>query len=289
MSEFLWNRPVFIIGNQRSGTSLLRLMLHSHPEICIPPESHFFLWLEEKYGKWNNVDLEVYLEDLYNSKKFETWNLNRKELKNYLSRFSIISYAHLNSLVYYFYSLKDNKKPRYWGDKNGLWVDQLDKIKFYYPEAYIVHLIRDGRDVACSYKEINLKNVTTRYAPHLPNEIAEIAAVWDSNNIAIEGVLSTFLEHQVVQIKYEELLISPESILQKVLSPLGLETTKAQLEYYLQDSKDIEPEEFFKWKEKLVQPPDLSNIGKYQKILSESEINTFNTIAKHSMSKYNYL
>lgn len=289
MSEFLWNKPVFILGNPRSGTSLLRIMLHSHPEICIPPESHFFLWLEEKYGKWNNQFIEVYLDDLYQATKFETWNLDRTELKDYLNNCTIKNYAHLTSLIYNFYALKENKKPKYWGDKNGLWTEKLYKIKLYYPDAFIVHLIRDGRDVACSYKEINIKGVNTLYAPKLPNEIAEIAKIWNSNNIAIESFLNTFSEKQFIQIKYEELLISPESILQKILSPMGLETTKIQLEYYLKNSKDIEPEEFFKWKEKLVQPPDLSNIGKHRKILTKGEINTFNSVAKHSLLKYNYL
>jgi hypothetical protein len=42
MDRVQWQEPIFILGNPRSGTSLLRLMLHSHSEICIPPESHFF-------------------------------------------------------------------------------------------------------------------------------------------------------------------------------------------------------------------------------------------------------
>ena len=49
-------KELFIIGNPRSGTSLLRLMLTCHPEIVIPPESHFFLWLEEKYGENFNIE-----------------------------------------------------------------------------------------------------------------------------------------------------------------------------------------------------------------------------------------
>src|SRR5690554_1611570 len=117
MSELLWNKPIFILGNQRSGTSLLRLMLHSHPEICIPPESHFFLWLENKYGNWNDAYLEKFLDDLYKATKFETWNLERTELRNYLRGFSIENYAHLISLIYKFYALKENRNPRYWGDK----------------------------------------------------------------------------------------------------------------------------------------------------------------------------
>ena len=288
MSKLFWDRPIFILGNNRSGTSLLRIMLHSHPQICIPPESHFFLWLEEKYGNWNNNILEIYLEDLYKSKKFETWNLDRTGLRDYLINFLPESYAHLTSLVYKFYALTENKSPLFWGDKNGLWIEKLDKIKLYFPNAFIIHLIRDGRDVACSYKEINLKNVNTPYAPKLPNDISKIAETWNTNNISIEDFLKLLPKSQFVQIKYEDLLVSTKSALERILEPLGLKTAPQQFEYYLRDKKDIEPEEFFRWKEKLKQPPDINNIGKYLNILSEDEINVFNNIANHSLKKYKY-
>ncbi len=37
------NRPLapFVVGVNRSGTTLLRLMLDAHPQLTIPPETHF--------------------------------------------------------------------------------------------------------------------------------------------------------------------------------------------------------------------------------------------------------
>ena len=37
------NRPIFIFGCPRSGTTLLSLMLHSHSRIAIPPETRFLM------------------------------------------------------------------------------------------------------------------------------------------------------------------------------------------------------------------------------------------------------
>src|SRR3954447_12921881 len=36
-------RPLFVVGAPRSGTTLLQLMLHAHPRIAIPPENRFVL------------------------------------------------------------------------------------------------------------------------------------------------------------------------------------------------------------------------------------------------------
>ena len=33
--------PFFVVGTDRSGTTLLRMMLDSHPDLAIPPETHF--------------------------------------------------------------------------------------------------------------------------------------------------------------------------------------------------------------------------------------------------------
>src|SRR3954467_2570491 len=36
-------RPIIVLGSPRSGTTLLQVMLHSHPRIAIPPENRFVL------------------------------------------------------------------------------------------------------------------------------------------------------------------------------------------------------------------------------------------------------
>ena len=41
----------FVVGVGRSGTTLLRLMLDSHPELAIPPETHFINPLIQASGR----------------------------------------------------------------------------------------------------------------------------------------------------------------------------------------------------------------------------------------------
>src|SRR6185295_10599845 len=37
------DRPIFVVGCPRSGTTMLQLMLHAHPRIALPPENRFLL------------------------------------------------------------------------------------------------------------------------------------------------------------------------------------------------------------------------------------------------------
>ncbi len=289
MSELLWQKPIFILGNPRSGTSLLRLMLDSHKDICIPPESHFFLWLENKYGEWEIGLLDRYLNDLFDATKFETWSIDKENLKTYLASKSIQSYAQLNSLVYAYYASLKPKSIKFWGDKNSLWIEKLPKIKAYYPKAFYIHIIRDGRDIACSYKELGKKKVTSKYAPKLPSEIDVIAQDWSKNIAAIDLFFKGIETDNKVVIHYEDLINNTKNTLIQVLNKIGLELTTAQTEYYKKPRTEIEPEAFFGWKEKLTKPPDISNIGKYKKELTLNEIEIFNNLAESTLSKYHYL
>jgi len=67
------SRPIFIVGCQRSGTTMLRLMLNGHPRISIPPESHF---IPELYRPDEPPpDPEQFLADLAEKERFQEWGI----------------------------------------------------------------------------------------------------------------------------------------------------------------------------------------------------------------------
>src|SRR4051812_31229152 len=53
--------PVFLIGCPRSGTTLLRMILDSHPNVACPPESFFLLDLEKM---WSSEDAIKGLQEM---------------------------------------------------------------------------------------------------------------------------------------------------------------------------------------------------------------------------------
>ena len=106
----------FILGNPRSGTSMLRLMLDCHSAISVPPECGFLLWLYPKYNNWNsnclnsNV-LNQFINDVSQSRKFETWKINPSQLKTKILDIKPKNYEELSRCVYLSYSDKINKNP----------------------------------------------------------------------------------------------------------------------------------------------------------------------------------
>ena len=116
------NDPVYIIGNPRSGTSLLRLMLTCHPEVVIPPEGQFFLWLEGKYGDMIFPEAaNRFIDELVETKKFEMWGIEKLQLQEIFKEYVPQSFRDAVALVYCTYGvLKGRTEFKYWGDKNTL-------------------------------------------------------------------------------------------------------------------------------------------------------------------------
>ena len=75
---------VFIMGKERSGTTLLQTLLDAHPNIVAPPESEFIVLLYPRFGKikkWTKKKIYDFLEELYQEPWItKIWCINRTYL-----------------------------------------------------------------------------------------------------------------------------------------------------------------------------------------------------------------
>ncbi len=121
--------PLFVIGSPRSGTTLLRLILDSHPHISCGEETHFLRDLEAIVGRdWELV---------------ATYGLERDW---WLGRIHSL-YADFQAEV-----LARSGKAR-WAEKDPTYTLHLDFIEALFPDALYVHLLRDGHDVVASFRD----------------------------------------------------------------------------------------------------------------------------------------
>lgn len=288
MNNKYFQTPFFILGNPRSGTSLFRLMLNSHPNIVVPPESGFLQWWYDKFKDWSlknslNIDeIEEYVDDILSSKKIEDWNLEREKIVSSIFELKPKNYGELSTLIYLNYN--SDKSIFRIGDKNNYYIHHLSTINSIYPWAKYIHLIRDGRDVACSYINMKSMKIDSVYKPRLNSNINNIAIEWHENILKIDSFLQSRIH---LTIKYEDLLESPILILKKVCDFLEEPFHKQMLDFYKPEIND-EPTSTREWKMKTLEPIDKKNSKKYIKLLSKEDINIFNKINDKTLSKYGY-
>lgn len=123
---------------------MLRLMIDSHPEIAIPPETHFIPALHPQ------MDREAFLTALLSSSRWNDFHLDRGGFREAVAAVEQFSVATGLRVFYGLYASRFGK--RRWGDKTPAYSANIARIAGLLTEARFIHLIRDGRDSALSYR-----------------------------------------------------------------------------------------------------------------------------------------
>jgi hypothetical protein len=228
--------PVFfVVGNQKSGTTWLMRMLDAHPEILCKGEGRFF------GGSWRQKSLKQRdtmrpASSLYNAL------LDAEYLRLWIER-SVWSRndsadEHLDNLtrmaIDYFLGgalLKSGK--RIVGDKSPLLTpDTIREISAIYPEAKVIHIIRDGRDVAVSaaHHARNFGQARKRGAANESTDsifpegqLEKLAAEWASRVGKTVEDGPDLLGKNYTEVRYEGLLHRPGVEIGRLLEFLGVD------------------------------------------------------------------
>jgi hypothetical protein len=207
----------FIVGVARSGTTLLRLMLDAHPEMAIPPETHFIPKLVKACEEPGDARERVF-ELLTTHRRWPDFQLDAGELRRRLDRTEPFGAGDALRAFYGLYA-EQQGKPR-WGDKSPSYVRRMRRVASALPEAHFVHLVRDGRDVALSQVEVDFG----------PDEVTGAAEDW-VNGIGKARRQARRLRHYM-ELRYEDLVADPEPALRRVCEFVELRWDPAMLAYH---------------------------------------------------------
>ncbi len=174
--------PVFIVGSPRSGTTLLRLILDSHPNLSSGPETQFLLNFQEIVGlHWYRIKRFGFEKKYWHEKIavfFDTFQME--------------------------YAINRGKSR--WVEKSPNYLHCLDFVNQLFPECQILHIIRDGRDVVASYRD------RWGYGAAI-----KATKSWAKDVRLAQGFGSRVSPNKYFEVRYEDLVSTPESTLKSIL------------------------------------------------------------------------
>jgi hypothetical protein len=209
------HEPFFIVGCPRSGTTLLKSMLDGHPRVAIPHESHFILGLAPRPARPAGT-----IDDIIGHSWFRRWDIDPDVVQRAAAADPAPStWPELVSRVFETYAASRGK-PR-WGDRTPGYVAYLPQLHRLFPDAYVIHVIRDGRDVAASLVERSWG----------PDHIVTGAFWWRTKvRTGRRDGAATFGD-RYLEVRLEDLVADAPAALQRVCSFLGEDYDAAMLAY----------------------------------------------------------
>jgi hypothetical protein len=150
------DRPIFVVGCPRSGTTLLQVMLHSHPRIAIAPETRFLLPAYRQRLRFG--DLEERPNRLALGKfitgrghLFDNLGLDRKAIVSRIADGPPTLGSAIGTVLLAY--AERFARPR-WGEKRPGYFRHIDVLMRVFPGAQIIHIVRDPRDCVASLKRM---------------------------------------------------------------------------------------------------------------------------------------
>jgi Sulfotransferase family len=208
----------FIVGCGRSGTTLVRAILDSHPELAVVHESRFIpsmLSDRDRLERDGGLDLDRFVEDLFSRRtvasRVDTWDVGREELRAELEAARPGDVPSAIRVVYRAYA--DRRGKPLYGDKTPGYVRWIDVIGEAFPEARFVHVVRDGRDVALALREVDFG----------PADLVQAAHTWRRKVLGARQAGQGLGPERYLELRYEDLVRDPESTARTLCSFLDLD------------------------------------------------------------------
>lgn len=283
-------RPMpIVVGVSRSGTTLLRLMLDAHPEMAVPYETQFLGHV--LHLRSSGDVLRAQFHDTIVGAM--TWNDFQLDAEAFRRELDTLEPFTLTSGLRCFYAMYARRfgKRRY-GDKTPGYCHYMAAIGQVLPEAHFIHMIRDGRDVALSMRDLWFGP-----GPDLDAQARE----WISWIAAAREQAKSC--ERYLEVRYEDLLADPARVLRRVCAFVDLRYTPAMLRYHERAAERMS--EINDWKsgdgglwasrEQLAalhhltsRRPDQGRAGRWRREMSRQERASFEAIAGDMLAQCGY-
>lgn len=276
------NRPIFIVGCERSGTTMLRLILCSHKNIAIPPQTKYIKKLYKRRLLFGDLSKNK------NRKKLQNWffinhdkntklidlGIDKTDIQNELKK-SRNSIGAFFATILKSYSQKTNKVR--WGDKHPYYIKYLPQLFRLFPDAQVIHIIRDGRDSVASLKKMPWWKKNSIYA----------MLNWQEAIQNGKQALRKYNPDQFMEIRYEDIIEKPQKSVKQICEFLNEKYSEELLKFNKIADKSI-PSYKMDWHSGAKKEINSTSIGRWTTDLENWESSLINKKMKKEMMLHNY-
>jgi uncharacterized membrane protein YkvA (DUF1232 family) len=247
--------PIVIGGCGSSGTTLVRHILNRHPAIFCGPESTLFL---------TRITSPEDLADRFGFSRPEVslWRRASRSRVEFIERFQRACLARSGKQL--------------WADKTPENLRCFPEIRRRFPQAKFVHVIRDGRDVACSLRQarwMSLEKITGGADRSSPEALEACIRYWAER---VRFGRSLAGDPRYYEVRYEDLLERPEETLKGLVAFLGVPW----------DARLLAAEDGAS--ERAAAPLSRASMGRWRKDLSAEEAKIVQTHAGDLLTELGY-
>lgn len=300
IKHFFAREKFFIFGHARSGTTLLMRLIRLHPDVHCNYQAHFFT-------------RQPLLKSLVDTSEAEEWLRRKSNRWNQGRDLSPLVLRAAADFIMEREAAKEGK--RIVGDKSpsstihGQAVRDLHAV---YPDAKLIYIVRDGRDVLISERFRNLVEESKFLRPEdkriveelrkdptqfahgtrsifTEDVIRRVAAGWVRNLKETDEEGRRLFSENYCSLRYEDLLSDPFDEMQRLWNILGVETDPS-LEKTILDEMSSNPDEEWQTKrnEDIASFLPKGQAGNWQRLFTARDKSVFKQTTEEMLIKWGY-
>ncbi|REG58757.1 sulfotransferase family protein [Paraburkholderia sp. BL6669N2] len=295
------SNPVLLGGENRSGTTLLSVLLDSHRDLVVGPELDFtepadlgphilavcdMIDVHDSRiagATKDTIDAEWY-DGAHFVMQCDRFGLGRDDLRNLVTNLIAERGTDLSGLedrCRLIDSIGEFRRKQTgagrWGMKLQRRIQDIGIYAAIWPQAHFIHIIRDGRDLAASH----LKTVPDWGY----RTVAEAAHGWLQ---VVTRSRQTAPDGRYLEVRYEDLVTHPRKTIERILEHLGLPWDEALLHHAEQEHALFDKPWGHPSAEAAAKPLSTGRSGRYLQDLTPGEIEEFERIAGKELEHLGY-
>jgi len=267
--------PVFIAGPDRSGTTLMFALLASHPNLSMVRRTNMWRYFHRRYGDLGDPEnFERCLRDMVRYRRMRHLQPDADRIRTEFLQ-GEPTYARLFSLFHEHNAERAGKSR--WGDKSLHTERYAERVFSEFPEARILHMVRDPRDRYASVRKRWGRDVS---------RVGAATGRWMSSTRAGRRAQRRHPDRYLL-VRYEDLASDPEATMRRVCEFIGEEYSAQMLTMGgVPEQKDRAGNSSFGD----VEPGSISTraIGRFRQVLSPSELAFIQLVAARELSTMKY-